>query len=433
MIPALAACGNHGSGTRSEPTATDDTTLAYQRELVAPLPRLTEKVLKIRDLEPAAAQDEGDELSAAPMPPQEIRGTEVERAARARRDELLSKLTDAGWTEEPAPGYTRYMFTDLERREESIVEVKYAELAAVYEAAERLGVSSPPTYEPPAPDRQVEPEDLKDESAGVHLRGWSNGTDNRVNKGISATYPFNQTSLRRIGQNVSPNGRCTGTLVGRRLVLMAAHCVVTASGGVPASAFSARRSGSTAPYGTENNVGTFWPTAYRTNGCAPVYGTSQIPQCAPHDWAIILLREDAYSGVTHPLWMGYAVPSVIFGGVFPNSWHNGYPGCGLSESPAVCVNDTLFGQTTTGGGVLPQYPDPADGNAPRYFKSSVDVSPGHSGGPYYTADGGSPVTRGIAITQDCNTCPNGDPYPNGFRAVTPALSGLISSLRSQFP
>jgi hypothetical protein len=414
-----------------KPSAVDDTTQSYQTALVAPLPRLNEKVLEIRDLPPLSPldQSEDEDIPAAKMPPQEI-SDEERRESDAYRAEILSKLTAAKWSEEPAAGFTRFMFADLEARKEYIVEVSDDEIAAIYELAESLGVSSPAKHQPA---EDLEPDELQEQAPAMHTRGLSGGQDSRINKGISSTYPATQTSLRRIGQ-IQGDRTCTGTLVGRRLVLTVAHCVVTASGSQQPLAFRARRSNAVAPFGTENSIGYWWPTAYSTNGCAPNYNAA-FHLCAPHDWALVLLREDAWddSGLGHPLWMGYALPNVAFGVVGPASWHNGYPACQDPDAPAFCIANTLYGQDSTAFALEPQFPDPSDGNKIRFFFSNTDTSGGHSGGPYYTLVNGLPTTRAITATQKCGTCPNGEPFPSGFRAMTPALSGFISAQRAAFP
>lgn len=216
-----------------------------------------------------------------------------------------------------------------------------------------------------------------------------------------------------VGRVDTANGSCTGTMVGRRLMLTGSHCIQWTSSGPGWVKFTPSYYNGSAPFGVAWSSRVIsWLRADGSDGLSDLE--------TAFDYVVVVLDRNIGDLTGHA---GYRT--------YSSAWNNGsywdqlgYPGdLTGGQRPAFFDNGAITSvatHSTSGqnGYVLGHY---------------LDTSGGHSGGPYWGWWGTEQFPR--VIGTDSTSPQNPGPTTNGDNEAGggPALTALIDYARQNYP
>jgi len=228
-------------------------------------------------------------------------------------------------------------------------------------------------------------------------------------------YIFQDTSFPwcTTGKVETPNGSCTGTMIGRRLMLTGSHCMQWTSDGAGWVKFTPSYYNGSAPFGVawgERVI--YWSRADGSDGLSD--------QETAFDYVVIVLDRNMGDLTGYAGYRSYS--SSWNGG---NYWQQiGYPGdLSGGERPA------FFG----GGAISSVQSKSTSGQTGHVMGHFMDTSGGHSGGPYWGWWGEEPWPRVIGTDSTSPTTPGTDTSGDNEAGGGPALSNLIAYARENYP
>jgi V8-like Glu-specific endopeptidase len=274
-------------------------------------------------------------------------------------------------------------------------------------------------------------------------RGWSQNNDRRF--AISGSTAPEVGRLRSTSNAFSDGQKrvaeCTGTLIDRRIVRTAAHCLVvpdTTLASQPAVQmetvrFELERNGSSV---TKVVTASSWFTGHFSGQDCHKAATykSKFNECTWADWGFVILPANAWDSLGYtPYYMGYRY--LGSGDLNLKGSNAGYPSCksNISNRVSGCtIGENLFKYANNDAFERKVF---AFTNGTAKYRVGCDTSPGMSGSPFY--DGVARQLLGHVQFEECSTCLNRtglDFYaPNHVLGHDSYLYSLQNDLRSNYP